>query len=324
MKDIFPHANTIVAMRSDTLLKKEQFDALYKAQNITQALNELNDADYFGKYVNATAENYPQLLNDALKDNIELLKEISPKEELFLIFALYYDIHNMKIAVKERFLNKSLSNLFLPYGNYDMRDIRSALVGEQYDILKNKVLSKGVIKARDSKEMYDIDFILDKLYFDVMYDYAVKLKNDFIIDFTKNRADLYNFSLYFQMQIIGSSADIFDKAFSDVGSLQLEDWKKYISGAEDDSFIIWSEYKEIWKQAQQDQSYAEMLDTVVDNYLIEKLKSAKLMAFGYEPIFAYFFSKFIEIKNVRILLTGKLKNYDVEEIKKRMRIRYEL
>ena len=48
------------------------------------------------------------------------------------------------------------------------------------------------------------------------------------------------------------------------------------------------------------------------------------MAFGVEPICAYFYNKLVEIKNIRILLTGKEKVYDTGEIRKRMRIPYEL
>ena len=62
----------------------------------------------------------------------------------------------------------------------------------------------------------------------------------------------------------------------------------------------------------------------MDNYLIETTKQAKLQAFGIEPICAYFINKMMEIKNVRTLLVGKKYGYDSEEIKKRMRIPYDL
>jgi len=65
-------------------------------------------------------------------------------------------------------------------------------------------------------------------------------------------------------------------------------------------------------------------DVLADNYLINKTKLCKLMAFGIEPICAYFFNRFMEIKNIRILLAGKEGNYNIDEIKKRMRIPYEL
>jgi len=62
----------------------------------------------------------------------------------------------------------------------------------------------------------------------------------------------------------------------------------------------------------------------IDNYLIDRTKACKLMAFGIEPICAFFFNKLIEIKNIRILLKGKESDYSQAEIKKRMRITYEL
>jgi vacuolar-type H+-ATPase subunit C/Vma6 len=89
-------------------------------------------------------------------------------------------------------------------------------------------------------------------------------------------------------------------------------------------FYIWGKYREVWEAATSREELFSELDVLIDNYLIEKTKLCKLMAFGVEPICAYFFNKFMEIKNIRILLAGKEKDYDTEEIKKRMRIPYEL
>jgi V/A-type H+-transporting ATPase subunit C len=58
------------------------------------------------------------------------------------------------------------------------------------------------------------------------------------------------------------------------------------------------------------------LEKLVDNYLINLLKIGKYTSFGIESIFAYYFAKENDIKNIRIILNGKrnlLKNNIIRE-----------
>ena len=148
-----------------------------------------------------------------------------------------------------------------------------------------------------------------------------------IEEFVTERIDLFNISVFFQTRAAGNPKGYFEKAFSDEGSCGLDEWKKYIEGDgvhATENFPLWQKYKPIWENAESRRQIFSELDVLIDNYLINKTRACKLIAFGIEPICAYFFNKLMEIKNVRILLAGKENNYAVSEIKKRMRILYEL
>jgi len=326
-ENIFPRANTVVCIEDGKLLKQFQYDIFYNAKGLAATLGELNNINYFHTYINADADNYGVMLDGLMRGTFDLMKEIAPFDLFWRVFALYYDIHNMKLVVKERFFGKRLDYLAFDYGGYSLPTIRSAAVRASDDILENEALTKGFFEALNSKDVYDTDFILDKTYFKTLRDLAGQLKSPDIIEFITERVDLFNISVFFQTLAAGKPEGYFAKAFSDQGSYTLQEWEKYINRGElnpEANFNLWKKYSAIWETAENNTQLFSEFDVLSDNYLINKTKICKLTAFGIEPICAYFYNKFMEIKNIRILLTGKENNYDTAEIKKRMRIPYEL
>lgn len=292
-------------------------------------LDELNEINYFDTYHNAEQHNYGAMLDGLMKNTFELMREIAPTEIIWRMFALYYDIHNMKLVVKEKLSGKRLEHLALDYGSYALSTIRSASVRESDNILGNESLTQGFFDALRLKNMEDIDFILDKTYFRVLKELALSLGIPEIVEFVTERIDLFNVSALFQSVAAGSPNGYFAKAFSPEGNFPLTEWPAHIGGdgavAKDaEKSPVWQKYRPIWANAESRKQLFYELDVLIDNYLIDKTKIALLIAFGIEPICAYFYNKFMEIKNMRILLTGKAHSYNTEEIKKRMRNPYEL
>jgi len=323
---VFPYANTIICIEDIKLLKQFQYDVLYNTSDLRGVLDELNKMNYFRTYVSADTENYADILDGLMEDTFELMKNIAPTELVWRIFALYYDIHNMKLVAKEKYSGKRLDRLAMLYGYYSLPTLRSAAVRETDNILENETLTEGFFEALRAGEMYDIDFILDKTYFRALNKLAKELGVPGVSGFVTEKIDLYNISVLFQSLALGSPEWYFPKAFSDQGSQTLSEWQEYAGGGQNEleKFPLWNKYRPIWEAAGSNSLLSEELDVLIDNYLIKKTKACKFMPFGIEPICAYFFNKFIEITNIRILLTGKEFDYSMYEIQRRMRIPYEL
>ena len=326
LNGIFPYADTIICIEDSKLLRQFQYDILYNTPDLQGALDELNNMNYFRTYENADKKNYSVILDGLMIDTFELMKDIVPTKLIWHAFALYYDIHNMKLVAKERFSGKRFDKLAISFGSYSLPTIRSAAVRESDNILENETLTSGFFEALHAREMYDIDFILDKTYFRTLRKLVEELGISGIIEFVIEKTDLFNISAFFQSWAAWRPKGYFAKAFSEQGSMSLDEWRPYIDTelSEAEKFPLWSKYHPIWEAAENRRQLFEELDVLIDNYLIEKTKACKLMAFGIEPICAYFFNKFMEIKNIRILLVGKEDNYSTIEIQKRMRIPYEL
>jgi len=327
LNGIYPEANTVAAIEESKLLKHFQYEILYKAKGLPATLHELNGINYFNSYEDAESHNYEQMLEELMKKTFELMQRISPKALIWRIFALLYDIHNIKLVVKERFFSTRFDHLALDYGSYSLRTIRSAAVREADNILENEILTEGLFNALRLTDAYYIDFELDKTYFTTLKKLVEELGTPGITGFIEERIDLFNASVFLQWLAVGKPEGYFDRAFSDQGSVSLEEWQEHIdydNPQEIKNFSLWQRYKPLRESAESDREIFYGFDVLVDNYLINKTKAAKLMAFGIEPICAYFYNKFMEIKNIRILLTGKKNNYSTDDIVKRMRIPYEL
>jgi V/A-type H+-transporting ATPase subunit C len=326
LSGIFPHANTIICIEESKLLKQYQYDILYDSPDLQATLDELNKMDYFHTYENANVENYSAILDGLMKDTFGLIKDIDPVGQIWRAFALRYDIHNMKLVAKEKHSGGKLNRLAMSYGSYSLPTIRSAAVRESDNILENVTLTEGFFEALRAEEMYDIDFILDRTYFRTLRKLVEELNVPEIVEFVIEKTDLFNVSVFFQSLAAGKPEWYFPKAFSDQGSYTLGEWQTYIDGdlSKLVNFALWHKYHPIWEAAESRRQLSEELDVLIDNYLIKKTKACKLMAFGIEPICAYFFNKFMEITNVRILLTGKKSGYSTFEIQRRMRMPYEL
>jgi len=327
LKNLYPHANTVVCLEDSKLLKKFQYEILYNAKGLQATLDELNRMNYFHTYKHANKHNYGIMLDGLMKVTFELMRQISPTDLIWRIFALYYDIHNIKLVVKEKFFKKRLTSYALDYGSYSMPTIRSAAVRESDNILGNELLTEGFFEALNSSDAYDIDFTLDKTYLRTLKKLVEGLGIPEMDEFIIDRIDLFNISVFFQSLAAGSPEGYVSRAFCEQGSYPLSEWLKHIENDafdEAESFALWQRYKVIWEQVSDRNQLLSEFNVLSDNYLINKTKVCKLMAFGIEPICAYFYNKFMEIKNIRILLRGKENNYNTVDIKKRMRIPYEL
>lgn len=67
----------------------------------------------------------------------------------------------------------------------------------------------------------------------------------------------------------------------------------------------------------------ELSEKNLDNYLMDKIKLFKINPFGMESILGFLYAKETEIKNVRIILAGKINNIENNMIFERLREGYE-
>jgi len=326
MTKIFPYANTVVCIEDSRMLRQFQYDILHNSPSLEATLDELNKINYFQSYEKADSDNFRTLLDGLMINTFDLIRNTAPTELVWRMFALYYDIHNMKLVAKERLLGKWLDRLSLLYGSYSLPTIRSAAVRETDDILGNETLTEGFFQALRAPMMRNIDFILDKVYYQALKEFAIQSDIPEIVGFVTEKADLFNISAYYQSLHAGSPTGYFSAAFTDQGSRSFGEWQSFIEGEPDgiENFVVWQNFVTVLDETDSRADLIKNLDVHIDNYLIGRTKVCKLMAFGLEPIYAYFFNKFMEIKNIRILLAGKKFNYKASEIKRRMRIPYEL
>jgi len=61
------------------------------------------------------------------------------------------------------------------------------------------------------------------------------------------------------------------------------------------------------------------LEKLSDDFITEYLRQSKRMPFGLDPLVGYLYAKEIEVKNIRLILVGKINGLPVEDIRERLR-----
>ena len=94
-------------------------------------------------------------------------KEISPNHEIIDLLALKYDYHNLKVLLKEKFLNKDFSHLYAPVGSQDYQKVKKAyLEGDlrrlHFDFWE--AISSAQEDFLQTMDPQRIDIILDRFY----------------------------------------------------------------------------------------------------------------------------------------------------------------
>lgn len=64
------------------------------------------------------------------------------------------------------------------------------------------------------------------------------------------------------------------------------------------------------------------IEKACDDFLIRYIKEAKYFHFGIEPLISYILAKENEIKNLRIILIGKMNGFDRDYIRRALRRSY--
>jgi vacuolar-type H+-ATPase subunit C/Vma6 len=152
-EQIYPQANTIVCIEDSKLLKQFQYDILYNAKGLDATFGELNNINYFRTYRHTASDNYRTLLDGLMTATFDLLREIAPSDLLSRLFALYYDIHNLKLVAKECFFGQRFSEPGFDFGSYSLRTIRSAAMWEADNILENETLTGGFFEALQAEDI---------------------------------------------------------------------------------------------------------------------------------------------------------------------------
>ena len=89
--------------------------------------------------------------------------------------------------------------------------------------------------------------------------------------------------------------------------------------------LAMSDYSELVSEGLRewiDRGSAARLEKLSDDYITAYLKRGKWTPFGPEPLIGYLWAKEMEIKNIRLILVGKINKLPAEAIRERLRDGY--
>lgn len=313
------------------LLTGEQFRAMTESKNIDDVFKALQDAGY-GTEGNAIREdNYEEILKTAEKNLFAEIRELSKNEPLFNIFSYQVDYHNIKVLLKAEALGVDRSDILMENGTIPAKDmIRFVNERNRMELTENmaKALDEAIDTHARTKDPQAIDFICDRYCFEDIRKTAKESGNSFVQGYVRLWIDTINLKTFVRVRKMGQPWSYYSDVFVAGGNVDLQ---VFISAYEEDAkqaaahftrYDIYEAVSEGGASIEKTGTFT-LLEKLCDDTLMKYIRGARHITFGVEPLVAYLVSRQMEIKCIRILMTGRLAGMDPAVIRERMREMYE-
>lgn len=321
----------LIRVWESKLLSRMQYDRLIEADTLENALKLLQETTY-GSFL--VGEDFETALNKAALSMYSDIYKATPYKDLVTFMRVKYDYHNLKTLVKGKILEKDFSDILIHTGNVDALELQTAIsTGElktlsraDKDNPKDGDPNEVMIKAIDAtlqdyeatKDPQRIDIILDKYMFEHMRQIVASINNDFISKYISTLIDVTNIKTLLRVKRLNKDIAFFRELIIDGGKLDRTTLTSLFSESFDgiSHRLSSGEYGGLLKDDVQG------LEKNIDNYLMNYMKKAKFINLGPEPIVVYMYAREAEIKNIRIILVGKLNKVSENLIRERLRDSY--
>lgn len=329
----FLSMSSYVRVQEKRLLDKGSIERVADAPSTGEALRMLSqNTDYdFGAL--RRPEDYEIVIRAELRRAYKMAYEVSRGicPVLPEILGCKYDYHNVKVALKAKFLGQKVNTPWVEATPIPPQDIEKLV--EKYDTKSSlppyilQAVAAGNEAFEKSQNPQDIDIVLDKLMYAHMLELAQGLGNDFITGYVKSAIDFYNLKTLMRVKGMQKGTAFLSDCMAEGGntdpSFFLQSYSK-TAGALSLAFAFKSYGEEVKAGVdayERTGNYAE-LERLLDNYLMGYAKDAKRVSFGPEILFTYLVSKENEIRQIRIVVACKQNQIGSEILKERLRDNY--
>lgn len=292
---------SMIKVQEKKLLNEDRLIKMLETNSFKEVLRILNDTDY--SYSIATTmqdDEYEKIINGELERVFKFTREISKNnQEIVDLAALKYEYQNLKLLLKDK-------------GNVlDVYNISTGIIDKE-ELMNN---FNEVKKYKDFKEAC---IKLDKMYFKHLLKLANSTNISLFIDYAKISIDRYNIVTFLRLKKQNRNVDYLDDILVDGGSISKEELiKVYFNN----TYLLLFKKKiatKTWDTFEKNGDILE-IEKIFDNMIISLAKEYKYITIGPEPIFTYIIAKEYELKALRLILSAKLNDIDIELVKSRLR-----
>jgi len=313
------------------LLDKGKLDRMIDSKSPDEALKVIVESGYVESSTLAgNAGEYENLLREEEKRLYGLLREVTSDDELFNIFLLKNDYHNIKVLLKSEFLAIEANDNLLVSGTMPPMHIKTAINERELDRLPlymKEAIDECLDTFSRTNDPRQIDLILDKAYFRHIVEISEKSGHEYVKELVKIIIDLTNIKTFIRIKNLNMSADLLSRSLIPGGTIA----DSFFTENMDTNMEVFVEkiknspYFNICSQGISNYvntGNLSRLEKLADDYIINFVKKSRYKTLGIEPLIGYLVAKENEIKNVRIIMVGKINNISGDIIRERLRDTY--
>ena len=253
-----------------------------------------------------------------------MLSTYAPDCEELKILLYRNDFHNLKAVLKAMLSGRDPAHYYIAPSNVSLETLVSAFSSKEFDTLP-KYMAETAEKAYETATV-TLDGQLSDSYIDsaalaAMQKSADETGNTFMKKFAQLTTVCADIKTAYRCSVMNKPRQFLETAICGSRELDKESLIKAVLAGTDPllSFLEGTTYKETAEMLKESPAQFEKW---CDDVMIDHAESARVMAFGIEPLAAYYIAKEAEIKNLRILRVCKECGADRETITERMRKLY--
>lgn len=305
------------------LLTKQQLQRLADAKNLEDAIKLLNETSYSSELSKLDRpENYEKVLSEVLNKTYKEAMEISPEKSLVEILSCKYDYHNLKVLVKENILKEKFDSMYCMLDENEIEAFRELAFKNDEGLSQD--FKECIAFFETTKDPQDIDIFIDKKYFEKVLSLAEGFKLDMISEYFRAMIDFINLRTFIRCRKQNQVKETLEKVLIKGGDVETD---KILEMFYEDIEVlpiklkaykigrVLSKIVEEYKNTNSLNSFEKSMD----DYLVEIVRKTKSIHYGAEVIFSFLFAKELEIKNLRLILVGKVNGLSADFIKERLR-----
>lgn len=305
---------------------RDGLDRMLSAPSYADAAKLLAEYGFGDLSAAADAGSVDAALSARRKRIFDEISRLAPEQALTDAFRLKYDYHNAKVIVKAEGAHISGEHLLSACGRVPPEALYEAYAAGKFTGLP-PALGAAMVEARDTLARtgnpQPADFVLDRACFAELTAIAAGTGSAFLKNYARLLTDSANLRAAVRAARMGRERDFLRTALIPGGSAAPDRLAQAAASGGEALAALFSssELKEaavLGAQALKGGSVSRF-ELACDNALTDFLASAKMIAFGREPVTAYLALAEAEITDVRIILTGRLAGLAPEAIRERLR-----
>lgn len=304
------YASAVAAVKTleSSLLTRSDMDQLINTPTLSELKTLLNSKTH----------------GETLTDVWEMLSGYAPDCEVLKILLYKNDFHNLKAVLKAMLSGRDPAHYYISPSNVSLEAIKNAYTSKSPDGLPAYMR----IPADEAYELATrtldgqlSDSLIDTAALTAMQKSADDCGNEFIIKYAQLTTVCADIKTAYRCSIMHKSNQFLETAIC--GSMELDKAsliRAALSGR--DGFLNYLSNTPYAEAAELLKNSPAQFEKWCDDIITEHAETARMQAFGAEPLAAYYIAKEAELKNIRIISICRECGTDRETITERMRRLY--
>ncbi|MBQ7392379.1 MAG: V-type ATPase subunit [Clostridia bacterium] len=326
---LFGSAN--IRTLENAIIGRERIERLLNTKTTDEAWALL--ADWGVNIIRNSEDGSPmreETLLGILKGAYDRLTELAPDSDALRLWLYPYDCNNLKAAQKAFIRGIDPTSMLFDFGTVSALNIVKMVETGNYEGLPANLQASAQTAMDEyakTKNPQVIDLILDKACWRDMLNAAKASGEEFVIRLVETRIDLLNTMIALRILRMKSGEVgkvLFAEAFLEGGKLARERMIDCMANGEDALLVLlrYSDYSRFAENFAKSDGALSTAEKLADNYWMSLILENRFVPMGLEVMVAFMAAHEYEVKNLRILLSGKEAGISVATIRERIRDSY--